>query len=130
MSAETINTNANLLWSVAELLRGDFKQHEYGGVILPFVLIRRLDCLLEGNKEAVRAVAESLPPETDPEARDAILQAAAGGAVYNTSPFTLQDLFDQKDTNLRPNLINYLAGFSANVRDVLLERFKLPKVLQ
>ena len=66
------------VWSIAELLRGDFKQSEYGKVILPFVVLRRLDCILEESKPAVLKMAESLPDEMDDEARDTLLSGAVG----------------------------------------------------
>ena len=55
MSREAINNLSSFVWSIAEILRGDFKQSEYGKVILPFVVLRRLDCLLEDAKDAVLA---------------------------------------------------------------------------
>ena len=58
----------SFVWSIAEILRGDFKQSEYGKVILPFVVLRRLDCILEGSKDAVLAAAKSLPGWTSPPA--------------------------------------------------------------
>src|SRR5260221_12464253 len=81
---------ASFVWSIAEILRGDFKQSEYGKVILPFVVMRRLDCILAPSKEAVLAAAASLPEGIDDEARDMILFRAVGGnaRVYNRSRFT------------------------------------------
>jgi type I restriction-modification system DNA methylase subunit len=54
LSQDTINNNASFIWSIAELLRGDFKQSEYGKVVLPFTILRRLDCLLEDTKKTPR----------------------------------------------------------------------------
>lgn len=65
MSQETINNNASFIWSIAELLRGDFKQSEYGKIVLPFTILRRLDCLLDETKQAVLDEAENLPDEMD-----------------------------------------------------------------
>jgi len=65
----TVSSNAQSLasfvWSIAEILRGDFKQSEYGKVILPFVVMRRLDCILEGSKDAVLRAAKALPKGVD-----------------------------------------------------------------
>lgn len=73
------------IWSVADLLRGDYKQSEYGKVILPLTVIRRPDCVLELTKNKVLVVHKQYGD------RDAILRAAAGDlAFYNTSPLTLQ----------------------------------------
>ena len=76
---------ASFVWSIAEILRGDFKQSEYGRVILPFVVMRRLDCILEASKSAVLQAAEGLPEGVDDATRDMILFGAVGGSirVYN-----------------------------------------------
>jgi type I restriction enzyme M protein len=80
-----IKNHAAFIWSVADLLRGDYKQSEYGKVVLPLTVIRRLDCVLEPTKNKVLAVHRQYGN------RDAILRAAAGDlAFYNTSPLTLQ----------------------------------------
>jgi type I restriction enzyme M protein len=72
---------SSFVWSIAEILRGDFKQSEYGKVILPFVVMRRLDCILEGTKEAVLTAEKSLPEGVDDATRDMILFSAVGGNV-------------------------------------------------
>ena len=82
------------VWSIAELLRGDFKQSEYGKVILPFVVLRRLDCILETTKQNVLDMANSLPEDMDDEARDTLLSGAVGQdiRIYNLSRFTFASL--------------------------------------
>lgn len=132
MSQETINNNASFIWSIAELLRGDFKQSEYGKIVLPFVILRRLDCLLEKTKDAVLAEASSLPEEMDEKMRMAILSeiADAGGQIYNQSRFTFQTLRQQDAGQLRANLVDYLTGFSPNVRDIFIAKFKFTEVLK
>ena len=82
---------ASLIWSVADLLRGDFKQSQYGRIILPFTVLRRLECVLEANKQKVLAAVESTKalPEV---ARDKLLLSAAGQSFYNTSKLTLDSL--------------------------------------
>lgn len=95
--SDTIKTNAAYIWSIAEILRGDFRQSEYGKFVLPFTVLRRLDCLLEPTKSAVLETASTLPEETDDEARAMILTAIAspGGQIYNESQFTFASLQGQ-----------------------------------
>src|SRR5580658_7892024 len=80
----------SFVWSIAEILRGDFKQSDYGKVVLPFVVMRRLDCILEASKTAVLEAAKGLPEGVDDATRDMILFGAIGGniKVYNLSRFT------------------------------------------
>ncbi|MGH3966240.1 MAG: type I restriction-modification system subunit M [Pseudonocardiaceae bacterium] len=112
-----IKNHAAFIWSVADLLRGDYKQSEYGKVILPLIVIRRLDCVLEPTKPKVLAVHRQYGD------RDAILRAAAGDlAFYNTSPLTLQRVLADP-TTIADQLRAYLAGFSEAARDVI-EKFE------
>jgi type I restriction enzyme M protein len=99
----------SFVWSIADILRGDFKQSDYGKVILPFIVIRRLDCILEAAKPAVLAAEKSLPQGIDDETRDMILFGAAGHniRVYNTSRFTFASLKGQDPGQLHDNLIDY-----------------------
>lgn len=69
-AAEQIKSLSSFVWSIAELLRGDFKQSEYGNVILPLVVLRRLDCILEASKAEVLRTAGSLPLGIDDAAKD------------------------------------------------------------
>mgnify|MGYP006274352159 CR=1 FL=1 len=132
MSKDTVTTNAAFIWSVAELLRGDFKQSEYGKVILPFTVLRRLDCLLEETKNAVLEMAKSLPPETDEDARFQILAeiATPGGRLYNESSSTFARLRDQDPGQLHKNLVDYISGFSPNVREIFFEKFEFTDELK
>ena len=82
-----IRTHAAFIWSVADLLRGDYKQSEYGKVILPLVVVRRLDCVLEPTKEAVLAHHEALKG-SGIEKGEPALCAVAGEQFYNTSKRT------------------------------------------
>ncbi|MGH3512552.1 MAG: type I restriction-modification system subunit M [Pseudonocardiaceae bacterium] len=112
-----IKNHAAFIWSVADLLRGDYKQSEYGKVILPLTVIRRLDCVLEPTKNKVLAVHRQYGD------RDAILRAAAGDlAFYNTSPLTLQRVLADP-TTIADQLRAYLAGFSEAARDIV-EKFE------
>lgn len=132
MSLEKINSNSTFIWSIANLLRGELKQSEYGKVVLPFTVLRRLDCLLEETKEAVLEEAAGLPEDTDQKIKMSILTsvANAGGQIYNESRFTFRSIKSDGDSHLRANLIDYLAGFSPNVRDIFIEKFKFTEILK
>ncbi|ALG69993.1 restriction endonuclease subunit M [Azospirillum thiophilum] len=111
-----------LVWSVADRLRGDYKQSEYGRVILPLTVLRRLDCVLEPTKAAVLAeFAEKTAQGLNPEP---FLLRKAKQSFCNTSPFDLKTLMGDAD-NLKANLLSYVAAFSPAVRDVF-ERFDFP----
>ncbi|MBW4708118.1 type I restriction-modification system subunit M [Roseobacter sp. YSTF-M11] len=124
MSAD-IKSLGSFVWSIAELLRGDFKQSEYGKVILPFVVLRRLDCILEESKQNVLDMAESLPNDMDDEARDTLLSGAVGQdiRIYNLSRFTFASLKGQDAKDIHKNLLDYITKFSGNVRDIFLDKF-------
>lgn len=110
----------SFIWGVADKLRGPYKRHEYGKVILPFVVLRRLDCALEATKSEVIEKSKSL--RDGDVSRDFLLQKASGYAFYNTSPYDMQKLLGDPN-NIKANLQAYVAGFSANVRDVF-ERYE------
>ena len=115
----TFSELANFIWSVADLLRGDYKRADYGKIILPFTLLRRLECVLEPTKAKVLREYEKRKNEP---ALDVRLTRVSGQAFYNTSPFTLSALLaDQK--HVRQNLTAYLGDFSAEARDVF-ENFR------
>lgn len=120
-----IKSLGSFVWSIAETLRGDFKQSEYGKVILPFVVLRRLDCILEATKPAVLDMAASLPEDMDDEARDTLLAGVVGKnmRLYNLSRFTFGSLKGQDPKDIHKNLIDYITKFSPNVRDIFLDKF-------
>jgi len=106
---------SSFLWSVADLLRGDYKQSEYGKVILPFTVLRRLDCVLEGTRAAVlkekaKREAAGLNPEP-------FLLRTAGQLFYNTHPKSLKELTGDA-ANIGENLRAYIDAFSPAVRDI------------
>ena len=103
------------IWSVADLLRGDYKQSEYGKVILPFTVLRRLDCVLEATKPAV--LAEKALRETAGLNPEPFLLKKAGQLFFNTSPLDLKKLMGDQD-HIGENLRAYIQGFSAPVRDI------------
>ncbi|ELA8878891.1 type I restriction-modification system subunit M [Acinetobacter baumannii] len=120
------NTNfsqvAAFIWSVADLLRGDFKQSQYGRVILPFTLLRRLECVFESSKTSVLETNEKVKAMPLPEeAKEKILlKATKGLSFFNTSELDLSSL-GQK--NIRANLGNYIQHFSKDAREIF-EHFK------
>ena len=117
-------SNPNLsafIWSVADLLRGDYKQSEYGKVILPFTVLRRLDCVLAKTKKAV--LAEKAKREKSGLNLEPFLLKASGQSFFNTSPLDLKSLMGDQQ-HLGENLRAYVHGFSAPVRDTF-ERFEL-----
>jgi len=110
---------SSFIWSVADLLRGDYKQSDYGKVILPFTILRRLDCVLEATKLAVLAEFDAktkagLNPEP-------FLVRKAGQSFYNTSSLDLTTLLGDQD-HIRQNLYAYIQAFSPAARDIF-ERF-------
>ena len=118
--------HVNFIWNIAESLRGPFKPSEYGSVVLPFTVLRRLDAVLADTKAEVLKVAPAV--ENAPDVlKHMKLTEASGHQFYNTSPFDFGKLVaDPQD--LRSNIAAYLAGFSSNVRDIF-ERFEFDKTL-
>jgi type I restriction enzyme M protein len=108
---------AEFLWKIADLVKDDYEAKDYEDVILPFTLLRRLDCVLEKNREAVRKAAEKYK-KTPEQTRDALLKKAAGQQFYNTSEYSLVDLL-KFPNDIGQNFGKYLDGFSANVKDIL-----------
>ncbi len=111
----TVNfsTTAAFIWSVADLLRGDFKQSQYGRIILPFTLLRRLECVLAPTKAAVLAEYEKRKDSDLP--LDAFLKKAAKLPFYNTSPMDLGTL---GETQILDNLDTYIRSFSPEAREI------------
>jgi type I restriction enzyme M protein len=108
------------IWSVADLLRGDYKQSDYGKIILPFTVLRRLDCVLESTKADVLAEHEDklkLGLNADP-----FLPRKAKQSFYNISPLDMKKLMGDQD-HIKENLFSYIQGFSEAVRDIF-ERFE------
>jgi type I restriction enzyme M protein len=110
------------IWSVADLLRGAYKASDYGKVILPFVVLRRLDCLLEPTKRAVLSALAKLPAKADPAMREMLLNRAAGHRFHNASRYTF-DLLKSDAGGVEANIRNYITGFSENIGDIFIKRF-------
>ncbi|WP_146389296.1 type I restriction-modification system subunit M [Allorhodopirellula solitaria] len=113
---------AAYIWSLADLLRGDFKQSQYGRVILPFTLLRRLECVLQRSKPKVLEQVEKLEAMTglESEARDKFLRKAAKQSFYNTSAM---DLSKMGSADIKSNLLSYIDSFSPDAREIF-EHFK------
>ena len=108
-------TLSSLIWSVADLLRGDFKQSEYGRVILPFTVLRRLDCVLEKTKDAV--LAEYASKQAAGIAYESFVRRKAGYEFFNISSLDMGKLIGDQD-NIRANLESYVQGFAPDVRSI------------
>lgn len=120
-----IAEKATVIWNIADILRGPYKPHEYGTVILPFTVIKRLhDCLLPSHDkvvteyEKVKHLAKV----------DTFLTRASGYQFYNTSKFTFATLLSDPE-NIETNFRDFLGGFSANVQDVL-SKFDMDGVIK
>ncbi|EJM7148757.1 TPA: SAM-dependent DNA methyltransferase [Vibrio parahaemolyticus] len=114
MTNNNFSSTAAFLWSVADLLRGDFKQSQYGRIILPFTLLRRLECVLEATKEQVLDKYESVKAMPF-EVQEKVLTHTAQFSFYNTSKMDLNKL---GETGVARNLENYIQSFSPNAREI------------
>ncbi|MCD0187805.1 type I restriction-modification system subunit M [Acinetobacter sp. PW68] len=127
MTNNNFSQIAAFIWSVADLLRGDFKQSQYGRVILPFTLLRRLECVLAPTKADVLAANEKvkLMPLPEEAKEKMLLKATNGLSFFNTSELDLGNL-GQKD--IRANLNNYIQNFSKDAREIF-EHFKFDEFI-
>lgn len=125
MNTENHSQTAAFLWSIADLLRGDFKQSQYGRIILPFTLLRRMECVLAPTKEEV--VKQTFAQEGRPDTvREMILLRAAGQQFFNASPLTLGTL---SDTQTAADLMSYVQSFSKDAREIF-EHFHFEDFVQ
>lgn len=107
---------ADFIWSVADLLRGDYKRSEYGKVILPMTLLRRMDCVMADTREDVWARADSYAGQN----KDAVLRAAAGRDFWNLSRQSFATIGDDPDTEkVEKNLKDFIGGFSSEATEIL-----------
>jgi len=116
---------AAFIWSVADLLRGDFKQSQYGRIILPFTLLRRLECVLEPNKAKVLAAHDQHQTKPD-SVREKLLLRAADQQFFNDSPLTLGTLSDSQTAE---DLMSYIQSFSKEAREIF-EHFNFEDFVQ
>jgi type I restriction enzyme M protein len=115
-TTQTPNNLAAFCWSIADLLRGDFKQSQYGRIILPFTLLRRLEGVLEAKKEKVLAEHTRIQAmNLTEEAQEKFLLKAAGLSFFNTSKMDLSKLGIE---DIKDNLESYIQGFSKDAREI------------
>ncbi len=122
---------ANLVWNVADdVLRGLFKPHEYGDITLPFLVLRRLDCILDedGRKEKAINTYNQFSSHVSEDALPPIILRETNTSFYNTSQYDLSRLKEDPN-NIRLNFENYLNGFSQDVRDII-ENFNLDRFIE
>ncbi len=119
-----VKENANFIWEIADLLRGDYKQSDYGKVILPLTVLRRLDCVLEPTKQKV---LDYLPKIANMKIQniDPVLNNIAGFNFHNKSKFDF-DKLKADPNNIAANLNNYINGFSASAREII-DYFSFPE---
>ena len=116
-------TLSSFIWSVADILRGDYKQSEYGKVILPFTVLRRLDCVLESSKADVLAeFAAKTEQGMNPEP---FLERKAKQSFFNTSPMDLGTL---GEAGIKANLERYIQCFSKDAREIF-DHFKFSEFI-
>jgi len=121
MSNHNHSQTAAFIWSVADLLRGDFKQSQYGRIILPFTLLRRLECVLSDHKEAVVEKYATIKDGSMPEEmQEKQLTRISKRAFYNVSPMDLSKL---GQSDIKDNLSSYIQAFSKDAREIF-EYFK------
>jgi len=116
---------SNLIWSVADLLRGDYRQSEYGRVILAFTVLRRLDCVLAPTKAAV--LKEKNDKAADGLNPDPFMRKASGATFYNASTLDFTKIIGDQD-NIDVNLLSYIEAFSPEVREIF-ERFNFAEIV-
>ena len=122
---ENHSQTAAFLWSIADLLRGDFKQSQYGRIILPFTLLRRMECVLAPTKDEV--IKQTFAQEGRPDqVREMILLRAAGQQFFNASPLSLGTL---SDTQTAADLMSYVQAFSKDAREIF-EHFHFEDFVQ
>nr|WP_294864219.1 class I SAM-dependent DNA methyltransferase [uncultured Pseudogulbenkiania sp.] len=112
---------SNFIWSIADLLRGPYRPPQYERVMLPLVVLRRFDCVLESTKDAVLAKYAQYQGKLAGEALDSVLNKISGQRFHNHSPLSFEKLKGDPD-NAHLHLVSYINGFSENVRKIF-ERF-------
>ena len=122
------NEIVSFIWNIANLIRDHYRRSKYPDVILPFTVLRRLDCVLSPAKEKVLQTYNRFNECLSASALDQQLQRAAGFVFYNTSPYDFQRLLQDQDA-IYPNTVNYINGFSENMREVI-ENFGLRNTVE
>jgi len=124
---QNFGATASFIWSVADLLRGDYKQSEYGKVILPLTILRRLDCILAPTKQKVLSELSTVK-KSGVKNIDPVLNKFAKQSFHNRSKYDFDKLVGDP-AHIADNLKNYVNGFSENTRDVF-EKFEFDKQIQ
>lgn len=109
--------HANLIWQIADLLRGPYRPPQYERVMLPMTVLRRFDCVLAPTKAAVLQKHDQVKAKYNDEALDTLLNKAAGQRFHNHSPLDFEKLKGDPD-NIDKHLVSYIKGFSSNVREI------------
>ena len=109
---------AEFIWRIADHLRGDYEKNDNEDVILPFTLLRRLDCVLEKTRDKVREAEKQVAGKVEPDVLKKLLVNAAGVPFYNRSKFSFPELL-KDPANIKDNFGAYLEGFSDNIKEIL-----------
>ncbi|OGB28317.1 MAG: DNA methyltransferase [Burkholderiales bacterium RIFCSPLOWO2_12_FULL_61_40] len=133
---DALKQHGDVIWNIANLLRGPYRPPQYRRVMIPLTVLRRLDCVLEGDKNAVikyhrhlqDAKGKDGKPKHDIETVEKMVNHKFGLSFYNTSEFTFQSLLGDPD-KLAANLANYMAGFSTRARKII-EKFKFDEEIE
>lgn len=120
-----VQEKANMIWSIADIIRGTFKPHEYGRVILPMTVLKRLNDTLYPTKQAV---LEKYKEVKHFEVKDGFLTKTSDYNFYNISPFIFESLLNEPE-HLEDNFKLFLARFSENIKDII-KNFKFADVLK
>lgn len=132
----TPKNQASLIWNIADILRGGWKQYEYQNVILPLVVLKRIDSVLAPDKQKVIQTHNQMGDRVSDSGLDNFLRSASGRQFYNTSPYDFEKLLEDSD-NVFTNFQAYLDGFSPNIKDIVtkfgfdeqLKKLKSNKIL-
>jgi type I restriction enzyme M protein len=130
---QNFNEKINLIWQIAETLRGVYKPEKYGDIILPLCVIRRFDCILENEKEKILELYKEYKDVPEDNLEDIMLaemdeRLGIKQKFYNISPFTMEKLLNDSE-NIKSNFEEYLNGFSKNVIDII-QNFDLKKEIE
>lgn len=130
MSEQSVKNHANLIWNIAETLRGTYKAGDYGKVVLPFVVLRRLDSVLEATRDQVVKIhADKVAEGYDEEDMAVWMDGLTPLPVYNTYPENLTQIAQKSPAQIKDSLIAYVMAFDPAVRDIFHEKFEFDKVI-
>src|SRR5512133_290515 len=127
---DSIKQQGDVIWNIANLLRGPYRPPQYRRVMIPLVVLRRLDCVLEGSKDGVIALHKKLQSDgkSDPDTIEKTINHRFKLTFHNTSDFTFQNLLGDPD-KLAANLVNFMAGFSSRARKII-EKFRFEEEIE